>query len=152
MARAGFVVFGIMLLVNSVAQASYYTGREKCIIENRPSAFEIGDKIAYGEPIASKYEYILEGDDFNPNEDVLEPMQVAYAMYVISERIGDTRGAARQRWAEPYMDMAKKDKVISAIYRKYSASYLYRCFSISSEESYKTPAQDSNYQLYIYGQ
>ncbi len=155
MSKVSFVVFLFLVIINSVAEAGdYYKDDDKCVIEGMPGAFEIGDKIAYGEPIANKYEHILIGDEFNKNDDIIEPLHVAYAFYIIAERIGDPRGVVRQRWAEPYMDVETKDKIISAVYRKYSATYLQKCLSVNNnvvEKNKKDIDKDTNYYLYMHG-
>ena len=138
------------------AANSYYVSGDKCIFSSTVPAFELAERIAYGEPVARQYEQLLYGEEFNYRDDVIEPLHLAYGLYLIAERIGDTRGKARMKWAEHYIHPQYKDRVMSAIYRKYSLAYLKGCFSINSKtvnEIKKAPSASKgrNYDLYMHG-
>lgn len=141
----------------AIAPEHYYTQRDNCIISGNPNPFALGERIAYGENISRKFENLLYGKNFNPNEDVIEPLQVAYAFYLIAERIGDARARARQDWVIPYMPPSFRDRVASAIYQKYSAGFLAKCFASGLKSQNKVNNQnddeiikDNNYFLYMY--
>ena len=66
----------------------------------------------------------------------------------------------RQNWVLPYIHQDLRDRVVSAVYRKYSADYLKTCFSVgkavvNSRAQKKTETKsefgtDPNYDLYMY--
>ena len=67
----------------------YVSGKDSCVFPNYPSAFDLGDGIANGEPISRQFESLLHGAEFDPKKDVIEPLHLAYAFYVVAERVGD---------------------------------------------------------------
>lgn len=147
-----FIVLAFLCITNAVAETGYYVEQERCPLGGRPSAFELGDKIAYGDPIAYEYQFILE-DEFSRDE-IIEPLYIAYGLYIIAEKIGDKRGAPRQRWAESYLDRVISARVDHAIDMKYSYAHLQRCFSINGvvKENNKTINQNSNYLQYLWSE
>ncbi len=133
---AMIVLFGGLLsvwAVNAYADrfyGEYYHTKERyaCMIEGRPSAFGLAQNIARGTNDAyAKYNVILESYSF---DEKIEAPDLAYALYLISERIGDRRAVEKKEWLERYIDHETVDKIASTVYLKYSKEYLENCFSI----------------------
>jgi len=133
--------------------SKYYTKDDACIFHT--TAFETGEQIAYGKPVSGKYQQLLYGAEFNYQDDVVEPLQLAYGFYVIANRLGDRRASARIAWANHYLNHYTADKILSAIYRKYSLAYLQKCFVQNNAEgggddSDRRMMNDNNFHLYMY--
>lgn len=108
----------------------YHTVRNYgCLVEGRPSAFKLAERIATGNVKNHAYDIILESNGFRTQD--IDATILAYALYTISERIGDRRAKDQKAWLERYMDEDTIDRVMSVIYRKYARSYLESCFSIN---------------------
>lgn len=131
MKNISYAFFAFFLTLGSSANAQYYKGREQCIVLEKTDALETGDQIFYGTPIANKYIAVLEGEEFKSTDNI-EPIDIAYGLYIIADRIGDDRAKPRKKWADRYLSPIRRDKIISAIYRKYSARYLEKCFAINT--------------------
>jgi hypothetical protein len=108
-----------------------------CLFKTKPDPYEIAESIAYGNPITSQYEKILDPGD--PNEaysmDPPLPHYVAEAFYIVADRLGDVRAAAKQEWLSMYFPPKEPAYIKKYMDRKYTTSYLDKCFVVP--ESYK---------------
>ena len=132
------VIIGVGYLLSSVCAFAYASDQEReyyhtlrhysCLVDGQPSAFGLAQRIARGGMMTHAYDVILESHGFE--ERNIDPATLAYALYVISERIGDRRAKDRKAWLERYLDEGVIDRVTSVVYRKYSKAYLKSCFSV----------------------
>jgi hypothetical protein len=125
----------------------YYhtTASYSCIVPGQPSAFELARRIAKNGLTTHNYDIILESYGFDMRE--LTPLYLAYALYLISERVGDDRAKDKMEWLERYMDEEMIDRITAVVYQKYSKSYLKACFSV---DGYVPPLSVNDiYPLYF---
>ncbi len=116
-----------------------------CLVPGQPSAFELASRIARNGLTAHDYDVVLESYGFDMRE--LTPLYLAYALYLISERVGDERAKEKLEWLERYMDEEMIDRITSVVYQKYSKSYLKACFSV---DGYVPPLSVNDiYPLYF---
>lgn len=108
-----------------------YKGIDKCFMEDVESPFYIGDALVFGDQVAKKYQILLnpEGRDIDP----VLPHHLAYAYYIIAEKMGDSRAVGRKKWLQPYLDEDAPDKLEDFIERKYLMSYLTKCFFVPAQ-------------------
>lgn len=108
-----------------------YTALDRCIVKDDPEAYALGEAIAYGQPITAKFNVILSrtGEDTDP----VQPMQLAYAFYIIADEIHDSRAKARMAWLEKYLKPEEAKEVQSIINDKFLISNLEKCFSVPEE-------------------
>tara|TARA_B100001564_G_C20639861_1_gene671555 strand:+ start:484 stop:972 length:489 start_codon:yes stop_codon:yes gene_type:complete len=121
------------------------SGSYSCLIKGRPSAFGVARRIAYGEAITHDFGVLLDSEQFG---HYAEPIHVAYALFLISERIGDDRALQQKLWLEQYMQQDMIDRVRSVIYRKFSKNYLTSCFSIEEKVGPQHVSKDF-YPIYM---
>jgi hypothetical protein len=115
-----------------------YKHIDKCLVKGRPGAFILAESIVNGQPIARDYQHIL-----NPelhDRDPLPPHHLAYAFYLITERIGDTRAESRKEMLLPYFEKNEAKEIEEFIEYKYLKSYLTKCFSVPAQ--YKIHLKD----------
>jgi hypothetical protein len=124
------LMLGVAGFSISVKAAEYYHTPKlySCMVYGQPSAFGLAKRMAKGQITNHDYDIILESNSFDYKR--LETIHLAYALYVISERIGDSRAKENMEWLERYLDEESIDRITSVIYRKYSKSYLETCFSV----------------------
>ncbi|MDB2415279.1 hypothetical protein N9W34_05855 [Rickettsiales bacterium] len=125
-------VFARDVYDSNVAEYYYTAERDKCLVNGMPSAFSLGDALSYGTAIAKNYSYILQSVQFS-NEYYPEAAELAYAFYIIADRIGDPRAKAKIEWLYNYVTPEGKELVKTIIYRKFSKPYLQKCFSVNVE-------------------
>ncbi len=132
MAYRFYIFVGMIYFVfaaHAKASEYYHTPqRYSCMLYGQPSAYGLAKRIAKGDVMTHDYDVILESNSFDFRS--LESIHLAYALYIISERIGDRRAKSSMVWLERYLDEDMVDKITSVIYRKYSRSYLETCFSV----------------------
>lgn len=104
-----------------------------CIIEDKPSALGVGNRISDGDIRSREYNKILESYTFSRDVDIIDSIHVAYAFYVIAEIIGDREGKKRQFWLARHIRPVVRQRITEAIYAKYSPEYLQKCFSRHAE-------------------
>lgn len=141
------IMMTLLLIAPNVQGAEYYhtPKRYGCIVYGQPSAYGLAKRIAREGVVSHDYDIILESNSFDYRE--LEPTHLAYALYLISERIGDRRARQKMEWLERYLDEVMIDRITSVIYRKYSRSYLETCFSV---DGYIPPLSVNDiYPLYM---
>lgn len=98
-----------------------------CMVADRPSAYVMGEHMAQGNAVIThEFDAILESFAFVSQP---EPIHLAYAFFLIADRIGDTRAQEKLEWLEPSLRADEIDIIKTAIYGKYSQPYLSECFS-----------------------
>ncbi len=123
-----------------------YKGIDKCFVQGRPEAFALAESIVYGAPIARNYAAVL-----NPemrNIDPIPPHHLAYAFYIIADRIADSRAYGRKQWIEANFERGEAKKIEKFIDKKYLESYITKCFYVPEKyRKYVRPRDmiDSDY-------
>lgn len=105
-----------------------YKGINRCFVRGKPEAFFLAQSVYYGSPIVVNPEIML-----NPEGLIKEPIEsynVAYAYYVIAERIGDGRAKIGQDNIRQYIGDEEAGKIEAYIDKKYLKSYLNKCFYV----------------------
>jgi hypothetical protein len=110
-----------------------YKGIDKCFVEGRPEAFLLAESIVYGNPITHNYQAVLNPEMRNINP--IPPHHLAYAFYIIADRLADSRAFARKKWIEGNFEPGEAERIEQFIDRKYLESYLQKCFYVP--EQYK---------------
>lgn len=104
----------------------------RCLFTEKPDPFSIANAIAYGDPVTASYQKILNpgtpGEAYDPDPPL--PHYVAYAFYVVAERLGDSRAKAKEDWLSIYFRGGETDHVREYMERKYTTSYLEKCFIV----------------------
>jgi hypothetical protein len=105
-----------------------YKGIDRCFVEGRPEAFALAESIVYGAPITHNYEIVLnpEMHDIDP----IPPHHLAYAFYIIADRIADSRAVGRKKWIESSFEPGEAKEIEEFVDRKYLESYLTKCFYV----------------------
>jgi len=117
----------------------FYTAvRDKCIVSGKPIAIDIGDALANGTAINRDFSHVLASQQFG-EEYFPTPVELAYAFYLIAERIGNPGAKQKMDWLYPYMDPGSVEIIKTIIYRKYSNRYLRKCFAIEKVKAPQTP-------------
>jgi len=108
-----------------------YNATDRCVVPGNPEAIELGNAIAYGQPLTAKYDRILSrtGEDIAP----VEPHQLSYALYIIADKIRDNRAKERMSWIENKMQPKEIENIKSIIADKYLISHLEKCFTVPDE-------------------
>ncbi len=107
-----------------------YTAVDKCIVHEGLSPFDLGEAIIYGEPITDQYHIILSLTGDINDVDPVEPHQLAFAFYLIADKIHDIRAPQRIEWLKSKMQPNDIETITNIIETKYLSSYLEKCFSV----------------------
>ncbi len=105
-----------------------YKGINKCFVKGKPEAFFLADSVLYGSPLVQNPEVMLNPEHLR--KDSISSHDVAYAYYVIAERIGDKRAAGGKARMMKYLKEQDAANVEAYIDKKYLQSYLRKCFAV----------------------
>ena len=108
-----------------------YSGIEQCFTEDTPDPFALANNIFYEQILSSKYEYIL-----NPELKKIKPLanyELAYAFFLIADRLGDIRAAEKMHALQVYFEDNSHQKIEKFINFKYLNSHLKKCYAVDRE-------------------
>jgi hypothetical protein len=138
----GKFILGIVLLLfpynvsakdayDHLKERFYTAARDECIVTGKPSAVEIGNALAHGTAVGKNFAHVLSSQQF---DDIYypSPVDLAYGFYLIAQRIGTPNTKRQIDWLHPYVNPQSLEIVQTIIFRKYSNSYLRKCFSVNT--------------------
>jgi hypothetical protein len=123
----GAVLFAVISMISVVSVFSSAAFAEECPVRGRPDALALGNDIAYGEPVTAIYSSLIQGQSAQP----VAPVEMAYALYLVADRLGDPRAKDRQTWLSHYLAPSVRQRINTNIYQEHSIGFLHECFSIS---------------------